>query len=101
MSGPPLTPGLAKSLEETKVEYTQLGTSGLRVSNPILGTMLLGSKWVEYGVEEEPSLDILKAAYDSGINTWDTANAYGNGASEALIGKALKKLQIPRQKSCY
>lgn len=41
---------------------------------------------------------LLKAAYDMGINTWDTANMYSNGASEEIVGKALKKYDIPRHK---
>lgn len=40
----------------------------------------------------------MKAAYDQGLNTWDTANVYSNGLSEVVVGKALKKYQIPRQK---
>lgn len=52
------------------------------------------------------ALPLLKSAYDKGLNTWDTANIYSNGASEAIIGKALKKYQIPRHKvviltKCY
>jgi aryl-alcohol dehydrogenase-like predicted oxidoreductase len=41
---------------------------------------------------------LLKAAYDRGLNTWDTANAYSNGESEIIVGKALKKYNIPREK---
>lgn len=40
----------------------------------------------------------MKAAYDQGLNTWDTANVYSNGLSEIVVGKALKKYQIPRHK---
>lgn len=89
------------------VNYLRLGSSGLKVSWPILGAMSFGSlqaaRWV---LDEEPSLDILKAAYDSGINTWVTANTYCSGLSEAIIGKAIKKYNIPRQKiiimtKCY
>lgn len=54
-----------------------------------------GSPWV---LDEEEGLQILKAAYDNGINTWDTADTYSNGKSEVIIGKALKKFNIPRQK---
>jgi aryl-alcohol dehydrogenase-like predicted oxidoreductase len=43
-------------------------------------------------------LPLLKAAYDRGINTWDTADVYSNGESEVVIGKALKKYNIPRRK---
>ena len=34
----------------------------------------------------------------TGLNTWDTANTYSNGASEIIIGKTLKKYCIPREK---
>ena len=60
-------------LKESKAEYRQLGKSGLRVSVPILGAMSIGHKeWQPWVVEEEGSLPLLKAAYDKGINTWDT-----------------------------
>jgi aryl-alcohol dehydrogenase-like predicted oxidoreductase len=54
-----------------------------------------GSPWT---LDEEAGLELLKAAYDNGINTWDTADTYSNGKSEIIIGKALKKYNIPRQK---
>lgn len=44
------------------------------------------------------ALPLLKAAYDRGLNTWDTANVYSNGVSEEIIGKAIKKYSIPRSK---
>ena len=44
------------------------------------------------------ALPLLKAAYDCGLNTWDTANAYSNGVSEEIVGKAIKKYNIPREK---
>ncbi|OTA89169.1 hypothetical protein M434DRAFT_79694 [Hypoxylon sp. CO27-5] len=92
-------PSLQKSLDGTKVDYVRVGSSGLRVSTPILGAMSLGSsKWLPWVLDEEQSLEILKAAYDRGINTWDTANSYSNGLSEEVIGKALQKYSIPREK---
>lgn len=94
-----LPSSLKESLEATKVEYAQLGSSGLRVSVPILGCMSFGSKeWHPWMLEEEESLEILKTAYARGINTWDTANMYSNGISEEILGKAIKKFNIPRQK---
>lgn len=90
---------LKESLDNTKVDYARLGTSGLRVSVPILGGMSLGSsKWADWVLDEEPSIEILKAAYDRGINTWDTANMYSNGISEEVIGKAIQRFKIPREK---
>lgn len=44
------------------------------------------------------ALPLLKAAYDRGVNTWDTANVYSNGRSEEIVGKAIKKYDIPRHK---
>lgn len=90
---------LKESQEATKVEYRRLGNSGLKVSVPILGCMSFGSKdWMPWVIEEEEAFKLLKAAYDRGLNTWDTANIYSNGVSEEIIGKALRKFNIPRHK---
>ncbi|OAX30484.1 Aldo/keto reductase, partial [Rhizopogon vinicolor AM-OR11-026] len=89
------------------VEYRTLGKAGLRVSVPILGAMSYGTpKWAPWVLEEEASLEIMKAAWDLGINTIDTANIYSNGESERLISKFLKKYNIPRHQiiiatKCY
>ncbi|KZT58408.1 Aldo/keto reductase [Calocera cornea HHB12733] len=81
------------------VEYRRLGNSGLRVSVPILGAMSFGSKkQLDWVIEEEEALKLLKAAWDKGINTWDTANVYSAGESERIIAKAIKKFNIPRSK---
>ncbi|KAF6832752.1 aldo/keto reductase [Colletotrichum plurivorum] len=90
---------LKESLDNTKVEYRQLGKSGLRVSVPIFGCMSFGDpRTIPWALGEDDALPLLKAAYDRGLNTWDTANVYSNGASEVTIGKALKKYNIPREK---
>jgi hypothetical protein len=90
---------LEESVKASKAEYRQLGKSGLRVSVPILGAMSFGDpEWNSWVLDEEASLPLLKAAYDRGLNSWDTANIYSNGASEKIIGKALKKYNIPRHK---
>jgi aryl-alcohol dehydrogenase-like predicted oxidoreductase len=96
-----------RSINETKAEYRQLGKSGLRVSVPILGAMSFGDpSWQPWVIDEEAALPLLKAAFDRGLNTWDTANVYSNGVSEEIIGKAIKKFNIPRHKlvilsKCY
>lgn len=51
--------------------------------------------WV---LDEAASLPLLKYAFDKGINTWDTADAYSCGRSEEIIGKAIKQYDIPREK---
>ncbi|KAI5852438.1 NADP-dependent oxidoreductase domain-containing protein [Morchella snyderi] len=82
------------------VTYTRLGNSGLKVSNPILGAMSFGNpNWAgPWVLGEDKALPILKAAYDNGINSWDTANVYGYGDSERIIAKAIKHYKIPRER---
>ncbi|KAL8690816.1 MAG: hypothetical protein Q9218_003827 [Villophora microphyllina] len=82
-----------------KAEYKQLGKSGLRVSVPIFGAMSFGDKrWQPWIIDEAEALPLLKAAFERGLNTWDTANVYSNGVSEEIIGKAIKNYNIPRHK---
>ncbi|ORY72240.1 NADP-dependent oxidoreductase domain-containing protein [Leucosporidium creatinivorum] len=81
----------------TTVGYTRLGNSGLKVSKVILGTMTYGnSGWASWVLEEEESIPHFKAAWEAGINTWDTANVYSNGDSERIVGKAIKAIGMPR-----
>ncbi|KAL7803865.1 Aldo/keto reductase [Trichoderma afarasin] len=94
-----LPPGVAKSLDETKVDYRLLGASGLRVSVPIVGCMSIGNpEWANWVIGPEKAIPLLKAAYDRGVNTWDTANIYSNGDSERIIAQAIKKYHLPRHK---
>ncbi|KAI0476861.1 NADP-dependent oxidoreductase domain-containing protein [Xylaria cf. heliscus] len=89
---------LAVPLPPTKMEYTRLGESGLKVSKIILGAMSYGSKdWLKWVLEEEEALPLLEHAYKAGINTWDTADVYSDGRSEEIIAKALKVYKIPRE----
>lgn len=68
MAAPPIPTSLQRSVNATKVEYVQLGSSGLRVSSPILGTMGIGSKeWMNWVIEEDEGLQLLKAAWDRGM----------------------------------
>ncbi|KAG2140716.1 NADP-dependent oxidoreductase domain-containing protein [Suillus cothurnatus] len=91
----------------SKVQYRSLGKSGLKVSVPIIGAMSFGTpKWASWVLDEEPSIEILKAAWDLGVNTIDTANMYSNGESERIIAKFIKKYNIPRSQiiiatKCY
>ncbi|EGO03510.1 hypothetical protein SERLA73DRAFT_175018 [Serpula lacrymans var. lacrymans S7.3] len=89
------------------IEYRQLGKSGLRVSVPIIGAMSYGdSRWSPWVLDAASAIPILKAAWDLGINTIDTANGYSNGASERVIAKFIKEFKIPRNQiviatKCY
>ena len=56
------------------------------------------SKWMPSIIDEAESIELLKAAYDHGLNTWDTANTYCNGFGEEVIAKAIKQHSIPREK---
>ena len=67
------------------VEYVKLGRTGLKVSRLCLGCMNFG--WT---VDEAESLRIIHRAFDAGINFVDTANVYGRGNSEIIVGKAIK-----------
>lgn len=87
------------SSEET-IEWTRLGKSGLKISKIVLGCLTFGKKeWVDWVEDDEEKVfAVLKKAYDVGIRTYDTADAYSNGQSEVLLGKFLKKYNIKRDK---
>ncbi|KAI9806051.1 MAG: hypothetical protein M1833_004458 [Piccolia ochrophora] len=85
--------------DEQKMEYTNLGNSGLKISKVILGGMGYGNPdWQGWVLDEEHSLPLLEHAYKVGINTWDTADVYSMGLSEEIFGKALRKYSIPRNR---
>ena len=73
------------------MKYARLGNTGLKVSRICLGTMTYGSKkWREWVLEEEESRPFIRRALDLGINFFDTADMYSVGASEEILGRALK-----------
>ncbi|CUA72014.1 Versiconal hemiacetal acetate reductase [Rhizoctonia solani] len=77
--------------------YVRLGKSGLKISRVILGLMSYGNdEWAKWVLNEEEGIKHIKAAYDAGIQTFDTANVYSNGESERILGKAIKQLNLPR-----
>ncbi|KAM7312818.1 uncharacterized protein ISCGN_009722 [Ixodes scapularis] len=69
------------------IRYRNLGKSGLRISNIGLGT------WVTFGslISEEAAEEIVTAAFESGINVFDTADIYAGGKAEIVLGKVLRK----------
>lgn len=82
------------------MKYNQLGKTGVLVSELCLGTMTFGGSgyWEAIGrLHEDEVTHLLKIAIDRGINFIDTANAYSEGLSEILLGKALKNNGISRQ----
>jgi aryl-alcohol dehydrogenase (NADP+) len=75
------------------MQYVNLGSTGLRVSRLCLGTMTYGSsKWRPWVLDEEASRPLIKQALEAGINFFDTADMYSLGASEQVLGRALKDL---------
>ncbi len=77
------------------MKYTRLGHTGLEVSRICLGCMSFGDPnrgshaWT---LPEEQSRPLLRAAWEAGINFFDTANVYSLGSSEEIVGKVLKEL---------
>lgn len=70
------------------MEYRVIGHTGVHVSAICLGTMNFGVR-----TEEADAVHIIDAALDAGINFIDTANTYGHGESERIVGRALKRDQ--------
>jgi aryl-alcohol dehydrogenase-like predicted oxidoreductase len=77
------------------MQFTRLGRTGLEVSRICLGCMSFGVSdrgSHEWTLDEEQSRPILRAAWEAGINFFDTANVYSLGSSEEIVGRALKEL---------
>jgi aryl-alcohol dehydrogenase-like predicted oxidoreductase len=75
------------------MDYVRLGSTGLKVSRLCLGCMTYGvpergaHPW---SLDEEQSRPFIKRALELGINFFDTANAYSDGTSEEIVGRALR-----------
>jgi 1-deoxyxylulose-5-phosphate synthase len=74
------------------MQYRKLGNSDLNIAEISLGS------WLTYGagVEKEKAIACVRTALDIGINFIDTANIYGRGAAETLLGEALTGVQRDR-----
>ncbi len=70
------------------MDHHLLGRTGRTVSSIGLGTWQLGADWGD--VSESDALDVLSAAVDSGVTFLDTADVYGDGRSEQVIGRFLR-----------
>jgi len=78
------------------MRYRNLGKSGLKVSELSYGS------WVTFSFQLDTALatEMLKIAYDSGVNFFDNAEVYASGDSEVIMGKALKTLGFTRDTYC-
>lgn len=71
------------------MKYRRLGKAGLKVSELSYGA------WLTFGGELDVAAarNIMRAAYDEGVNFFDNAEAYANGEAEVVMGEALKDLK--------
>ena len=78
------------------MKYIILGNSDLQVSRLTLGCMSFGEAdqgQYQWTIDYESSKEIIHAAYEKGINFFDTSNNYSNGTSEIFLGKAIKDFE--------
>lgn len=85
-------PVVESKFDPKDMVFRHLGPTGLKVSVLSLGA------WLTYGGTQKGSVvkDCLQAAWNHGINFFDTAEGYAEGESEVELGKALKELAWPR-----
>jgi len=69
------------------MEYRRLGSAGLKVSALSYGA------WVTFGTQigEDVAYDLMKTAFDAGVNFFDNAEAYAGGQAETIMGKVIKR----------
>jgi aryl-alcohol dehydrogenase-like predicted oxidoreductase len=82
------------------MKYKFLSNTGVLVSELCLGTMSFGGKgfWEVVGRQgPDEAYELVRTAYEQGLNFVDTADAYSEGESELLLGKALRQLGVSRQ----
>jgi aryl-alcohol dehydrogenase-like predicted oxidoreductase len=76
------------------MEYTRLGRSGLKVSRIALGGMSFGDSsrgFTDWALDDDAAEPIFRQAVELGITFWDTANIYGFGTAEEIMGRAITK----------
>lgn len=73
------------------MNYKKLGKSGVEVSELILGCWAMGGDYFG-ATEDESSLEALRVSYENGVNTFDTAEIYGSGRSERVVGEAARRI---------
>lgn len=77
------------------MQYRKLASSDLELSIVTFGAWAAGG-WMWGGTEHSASINAIRASYDLGVTSIDTAPAYGQGTSEQIVGEAIKG--IPRDK---
>jgi aryl-alcohol dehydrogenase (NADP+) len=75
-----------------RMQYVNLGKTGLKVSRLCLGTMTYGSKkWRTWVLDEEDARPFFRRAIEGGINFFDTADMYSVGVSEAVVARSIRE----------
>ena len=80
------------------MDFVPLGKTGLQVSRLCLGCMSYGSsQWRNWVLDAAAAEPFFRQALDAGINFFDTADMYSDGASEEVLGRALRDLGVRRE----
>ena len=79
--------------KKVPMEYRYLGNTGIKVSVLGLGNMM--TNYDQAG--EDAQNEIVKVALDAGVNFFDTAEMYGFGEGERMLGRTIKKFELRRQ----
>lgn len=75
------------------MKYRRLGKSDIRVSEIGFGAWTIALDWWGKKIDDDEAVRMLKKAYDLGINFYETADMYGKGKSEKMIGRAFKDMR--------
>ena len=82
------------------MDYRTLGKTGMKVSELCFGTMTFHGgtgMWQNIGqVQQDEATDLVRRTFDAGINFFDTADIYSEGAAERMLGEALRTVGLPR-----
>jgi aryl-alcohol dehydrogenase-like predicted oxidoreductase len=84
----------SKKNGDVTVEYTRLGSSGLTVSRIVLGCLSFGygaAGEYQWALDDRRAEPLFRRAVELGITFWDTANAYSDGTSEEVTGRAVAR----------
>ncbi|MGO4838942.1 aldo/keto reductase, partial [Rhizobiaceae sp. 2RAB30] len=81
------------------MKYTTLGNSGIQVSRLAFGCSSYGSKdWMPWALSEEEAQEHYQRAFEEGFTFFDTADSYSWGASEEILGRAIKRFGTGRDR---
>jgi len=75
------------------LKYKKLGKSGIKVSEIGFGAWTIALNWWGKEIQKDEAKRMLKKAYDLGINFFETADMYGKGKSEKLIGEVFSGMR--------